>query len=120
MGQFKKDMYEAHAHKFSTEESYQRAYKKVKKIRGFYSHLKVYLIVNAIIIVTQLSGDSSFIGNNGRLFEWHTYSTAFFWGIGLLAHGISVFGKDVFLGDEWEQKKIQELIDEENNINKWK
>jgi len=43
----------------------------------------------------------------------HTYSTAFFWGIGLVAHGLSVFGHDIFFGSNWEEKKIKELMDKE-------
>jgi len=120
MGKFKNDMYEAHAHKFSNDEQYRAAYKKVKRIRDFYSHLQIYLVVNVLIIFFDLNRD--FIGtsfNTKDLFEWSTYSTAFFWGIGLLAHGISVFGKDVFLGDNWEAKKIQEIMNKEKNKNKW-
>jgi hypothetical protein len=47
-----------------------------------------------------------------------TFSTAFFWGIGLLAHGLSVFGRYVFFGQNWEEKKIQELMDKDKN-EKW-
>lgn len=119
MGKFKKDMYEAHAHKFSTDEQYKTAYKKVKRIKDFYSHLQIYLVVNVFIIISNLNRD--FIGtfNTSNLYEWRNYSTAIFWGIGLLAHGISVFGKDVFLGDKWEEKKIQEIMDKNKNKNKW-
>jgi hypothetical protein len=39
------------------------------------------------------------------------YWTAIFWGIGLLAHGISVFSPNVFFGKDWEEKIIRELMD---------
>jgi len=32
------------------------------------------------------------------------------WGIGLAAHGFSVYGLGGFLGAEWEERKIQEII----------
>jgi hypothetical protein len=32
------------------------------------------------------------------------------WGIGLAAHGLSVYGLGGFLGAEWEERKIQEII----------
>jgi hypothetical protein len=107
MGQFRKRMYEEHAHKFSTDEEYNSAYKKVKRIKGFYSHLRIYLIINVLIITEGIS-------------NWHTYSTAIFWGIGLLAHGLSVFGRDLFFGTDWEEKKIQEFMNKNDNQNKWK
>lgn len=121
MGRFRRQMFEEHAHKFSTDESYNLAYNKVKKIKGFYSHLRIYLIVNVIIIVSNLNRD--FIGNyfhvNG-LFDWHTYSTAIYWGIALLIHAFTVFGPDIFFNKDWEQKKIQEYMDKDaQNKNKW-
>jgi hypothetical protein len=33
------------------------------------------------------------------------------WGIGLLAHGVSVFAFDGWLGSEWEERKIREYLD---------
>jgi 2TM domain len=35
-----------------------------------------------------------------------------------LVHGLSVFGKNIFFGDNWEERKIQELI-EKDNVEKW-
>ncbi|KAF2328832.1 2TM domain-containing protein [Flavobacterium ginsenosidimutans] len=125
MGRFRRHMYEEYAKQHSGEytgdESYNAAYKKVKKIKGFYSHLKVYIIVNAIIIVSSLSRDHLTEGIDfSGLSEWHTYSTAFFWGIGLLAHGLSVFGSNLFFSEDWEQKKIQKYMEKDAaNKNKW-
>jgi hypothetical protein len=121
MGRFRRRMYEEYAHEFSTDESYNLAYRKVKRIKGFYSHLKVYLIVNAIIIISGLN--KGFVGNHFevRSFnDWEIYSTAFYWGIALAIHAFSVFGRDLFFGEEWEQKKIQKYMEKEaQNKNKW-
>jgi len=120
MGRIRRHMYEEYARDYSQElssdESYNAAYKKVKKIKGFYSHLKVYIIVNVIIIVSSLTRNNltAEIDFSG-LSKWHTYSTAFFWGIGLLAHGLSVFGSNWFFGEDWEQKKIQKFMDRDNS-----
>ena len=121
MGRFRRRMNEEYAHEFSTDESYNNAYKKVKRLKGFYSHLRIYLIVNLIIIIANLNKD---IFTNGihasGLSEWETYSTAFFWGIGLAAHAMSVFGRDIFFSSDWEQKKIQKYMEKEAaNTNKW-
>jgi hypothetical protein len=123
MGRFRRRMYEDYAHEFSTDDSYNIAYRKVKRIKGFYSHLRIYIIINVLIIVSNLNRD--FIGtgfnfNGNGLFDWHTYSTAFYWGIALLIHAFSVFGRDVFFSDDWEQKKIREYMEKEAaNTNKW-
>ena len=121
MGRFRKRMYEYDAQEFTDDESYNIAYRKVKRIKGFYAHLRIYIIVNAIIIVTNLNRDifGKDIIYNG-LSNWHTYSTAFYWGIALLIHGLSVFGRDWFFSADWEKKKIQEYMDKEKgNTNKW-
>ncbi|RUT69171.1 hypothetical protein D0817_16810 [Flavobacterium cupreum] len=122
MGRFRRRMYEEYAHEFSTDESYNKAYRKVKKIKGFYSHLKIYVIVNAIIIISSLNS-RGFIGNHFELRgfrDWEIYSTAFYWGIALAIHAFTVFGPDLFFNKDWEEKKIKKYMDKEvESKNKW-
>ena len=92
---------------------YAMAFKKMKRIKGFYVHLAVYLIFNTIIILvgnTEFNDSDS--GSLGR------FSLAFYWGIGLAAHGASVFGRDLFFGSRWEERKIRQFMDKDKN-NKW-
>lgn len=121
MGRYRRQMYEEYGHEFSNDESFNLAYKKVKRIKGFYSHLKVYIIVNAIIIISNLN--RHYIGNHFELRgfqDWENYSTAFYWGIALVIHAFTVFGPDIFFGKDWEQKKIQKYMDRDaQNKNKW-
>ncbi len=126
MGRFRRNMYEDYRNPYfgehTDDENYNAAYRRVKKLKGFYSHVKVYIIVNIIIIISSITRDN-FNGTTmdfHGLTEWHTYSTAFFWGIGLLAHGLSVFGTNIFFGHDWEKKKIQKYMEREAaNKNKW-
>lgn len=101
---------------------YLRAKKRVEKIKGFYVHLIVYIIVNiflsGIIIfgIMQEEGDSfgEVIQNFG------VYSTWVFWGIGIFFHWLGVFGFTV-VGKNWEEKKLKEILDkEERNSKLWK
>ena len=97
------------------EQKYIRAKKKVKSIKGFYIHLMVYLIVNGFLILSQ-----SLSGGGWEVFwEWQSYSTAIFWGIGLVFHAFGVFGMDILLGKEWEDRKIKELMDKDKR-DTWK
>ena len=97
------------------EQKYIRAKKKVKSIKGFYIHLMVYLIVNGFLILSQ-----SLSGGGWEVFwEWQSYSTAIFWGIGLAFHAFGVFGMDILLGKEWEDRKIKELMDKDKR-DTWK
>jgi len=91
---------------------YKQALKRVKRIKKFYVHLLVYVLVNGFLLVGILQR------SHGEFFALRNYSTAFFWGIGLLAHGLSVFMPGLVLGKDWEERKIKELMEKEKQ-NKW-
>ena len=121
MGRFRRRMYEEYGDEFSTDESFNAAYRKVRRIKGFYSHLKVYIIVNIIIIISNLN--NGFIGNRIEIRgfrDWEVYSTAFYWGIALAIHAFTVFGPDIFFNKDWEDRKIQKYMEKEaKNKKKW-
>ena len=96
------------------EIKYQEATKRVKKIKGFYTHLTVYIVVNTMIIIVNVQN----LDEGESFFKFKTFSTALFWGIGLAAHGLSVFLPSLIMGKDWEEKKIKELMEKEKN-NKW-
>ena len=97
------------------EQKLERAKKRVKQIKGYYKHLMVYIIVNIILIAMEYIN----LDEGEVFFRFSNFQTAFFWGIGLLFHTINVFGKDFFLGNDWEEKKIKELMDKNQNTTKW-
>jgi len=85
-------------------ERYLAAKKRVKEIKAFYIHATVYVFVNLFIMVQNLRKGVHWTDPNN-------YWIAFFWGIGLLAHAISVFMPRFFLGKDWEERKIKELME---------
>ncbi|MFY0483346.1 2TM domain-containing protein [Flavobacterium sp. PLA-1-15] len=93
---------------------FERAQKHVKAIAGYYKHLISYVLVNLFLI----SLNYFKLEPGEEFFKFSTFSVAFFWGIGLAFHTVSVFGKNVFLGQEWEEKKINELMNKKQH-NKW-
>lgn len=95
--------------KYTEDSAYKAAHKKVKDIKGFYIHLVVYIFINAAILVPQFHGKNLWI----ELGNISNYFTLFFWGIGLLAHWVGVFGTGLFLGRRWEERKIKELMDKQ-------
>ena len=99
---------------FKEDIRYKAAKKRVKDIKGFYTHLLVYLIVNLFILVIDSRGQGFWSG----LQEFNNYWTAISWGIGLLVHGLHVFGAHIFLGKDWEERKIQELMEQDKRT-KW-
>ncbi len=86
---------------------YREAARRVKKIKGFYIHSSVYFFVNIFIIGSKaLNLDSREI-----FWEWNLLKLPLFWGIGLTAHGLSVFFPAMIPGSDWEEKKIREIMD---------
>ena len=86
---------------------YNLAQDRVRKITRFYKHCLVYLVVNLIFLIINYQSYSS------DFFSFHNFSTAFFWGIGLMFHALGVFGPNVFFGKNWEQRKIKELMEKD-------
>lgn len=86
---------------------YQQAAKRVKKLKGFYSHLTIYILVNLFLIVLNLED----IRKEDSVWSWEIWSTPLFWGIGLLAHALSIFSPIHFFGKDWEERKTKELMD---------
>lgn len=81
---------------------YEEARRRARSLRGFYTHLMVYMLVNAALVVMNL------VTSPGRWwFGWATIG----WGIGLAAHGLSVLVFRGWLGADWEQRKIREYLD---------
>ncbi len=88
---------------------YQRAKRYVERLRGFYAHLFVYIAVNAMIVVYNCAN----LKPGESYFEFKNFFTLTFWGIGLVAHGAVVFlSKNSYL-QNWEEKKIREIMEKE-------
>lgn len=82
---------------------YQRAVKRVKELKGFYGNLISYCIIIPFLTAV------NFLTSPDHLwFYWPMLG----WGIGIAAHAMNVFA----IGRNWEEKKIQEILNKENNI----
>lgn len=93
---------------------YDQARKRVKEIKSFYTHLVVYLVVNLMIVVVNIQN----LDPGETYFQFKNFTTAFFWGLGLIAHALSVFLPSVLMGKNWEERKIKELMDKDKG-SKW-
>lgn len=82
---------------------YQHARHQVKKMKGFYIHLIVFVAVNVLFIVDAMA-------ENGPILDSEIYITTPLWAIGLVVHGISVFSPNFIFGKKWEARKIEEIM----------
>jgi len=90
----------------SNKESYKKARRKVNIIRGFFIHLGIFILVNSIVLIV-----TSMIEGDLEMF-WEYYPLAG-WGIGLTFHYFIVFGFDYVFGKNWEERKINEIMEED-------
>jgi hypothetical protein len=87
----------------NTEDKYQKAKKRVEELKGFYTHLTVYVLVNLLLCTINLltSPDSLW-------FYWPLMG----WGIAVALHALRVFGTGGWFGAAWEERKINELMEQ--------
>jgi hypothetical protein len=93
------------------DERYFAAQKRVKSIKGFYIHFTVYVFVNIVLSI------QIYLNTQNDFWRWESFATALFWGIGILAHGTSVFGSNLLFGKNWEERKIKEFMEKDKKAN---
>ena len=100
---------------FTKEQKYVLARKRVEKISKFYKHLATYIIVNIFLTAIFIVGDM----NDGFTFneaftDYHNYKIWLYWGIGIGFQALNTFGLNLFLNKEWEKRKVQQYMNDQN------
>ena len=90
---------------YLADKKYALAKEQVEKLKGFYIHLTVYCVVITAMAVLNITTSS---------FPWVLFP-ALGWGLGLFFHAADVFQWNPFLGKNWEARKIDELMKEQND-----
>lgn len=89
---------------------YLKAQKHMEEIKKFYGNLTSFIIVVFGLAVLNLATSPDSL--------WFLYP-AIGWGIGVAVHGLSVFNYIPFLNRDWEERKIRQLMERQNNST-WK
>ncbi|MFQ3180866.1 MAG: two-component system LytT family sensor kinase [Polaribacter sp.] len=85
---------------------YVRALERVEKLKEFYQNLASYCIVIPFLIFINLRFSPGFY--------WFWFPI-FGWGMGLAFHFLEVNNYNIFLGKNWEDRKIKEIMKEDKN-----
>ncbi|SEL41052.1 2TM domain-containing protein [Aquimarina amphilecti] len=106
--------------------AYKKAKKRIVEERSFYSHVAIYIVMNIVIFIFKIKiGD--YVNDEGydNYLPWNLITTPLLWGLGLLGHGLwtfreknglgKLFNKSIF-SKKWENQKIKEFMDEQDNI----
>lgn len=90
---------------YISEKRYERAKKHVENLKGFYVHFSIYLIMVPVFIYLNLQSTG---------FPWALFPILG-WGLGITGHAMEVFNYNPFLGRDWEERKIRELMRKDRN-----
>ena len=80
---------------------YRKAKERVEMIKSFYANLFTYFLVIPFLV---------FVNYRTSSYPWVIFP-AIGWGIGLIGHWLHVYGYVHFLGRDWEERKIKQLMD---------
>lgn len=96
---------------FSKENKYLRAKDRVERLKKFYGNLTSYVLaISALAVINYLTNEWRYM--------WFLWA-AFGWGIGIIFHAIGTFNLNPFFGRDWEERKIKELMREDDEIKRW-
>jgi len=94
------------------EAKYIRAKERVEELKKFYGNLFSYIVVISVLAMINYY-------SNGFAYMWFLWA-AFGWGIGIVFHAIGTFDLNPFFGRQWEKRKIEEIMDKDEETQKWK
>jgi len=77
------------------------ARRRVRSLRGFYSHLTAYVVINFVLFMI----DSTTPGP-----AWF-YAPLIGWGLLVVLHGLHAYEMLPWTTRDWEQRKVRELMD---------
>jgi transcriptional regulator with XRE-family HTH domain len=79
----------------------EAAFRHVRKIRGFYGHVFRYIVIIGALAIFNL------IKTPDRM--WVIWP-ALGWGLGLMFHGMRVFGTMPFMNADWEKRQVEKYL----------
>lgn len=103
--------------KSQDEKRVAAAKKRVKAIKGFYTHLAIFIFVNILILAGNTDFFTEFIIDD--YWFWRYLTTPVFWGIGLLIHGLVIFTPTFNFVKKWEDRKMKELMEKDSANSKF-
>ena len=91
-----------------------RAKNRVEKLKKFYNHLGVFIVINLIITGFKVSNSlGSWDAFTKEFMSIDVLSSWVVWGVILAIHAFSVFVFPLILGYDWEERKIEKLMEQE-------
>ena len=100
------------------ENKRERATKRVKQLKGFYNHIKVFVVINGLFYLFKSEWFQSLLFDGFTLepyfFEW-VHANVLIWLAILAVHALVVFAPKMKIFKGWEERQIKKFMEEEND-----
>lgn len=100
----------------SREKQYIEARKRVNRLKIFYIHLAGYIVVFGLIVWNLVIIEE---GEYKNAIVWLNCTTIVVWGIVIAIHAWTTFKGRILFGKKWEDRKVKELMKEDEEITTW-
>ncbi|WP_400079840.1 2TM domain-containing protein [Winogradskyella sp. R77965] len=90
-----------------------KAKRKVRRVQIFYLHLAFYIIVVALLLFNLYIIEEGPYKNNIIALN---LSILVAWTVFIIIHGLNVFKEKRIFKKSWEDKKVQEFLEKENDV----
>jgi len=102
----------------------ETAEKRVKELKGYYSHIAIFVIVNGILYLLKTGVLTSLLPEafpkESYYYDWIN-SNILIWGLILVVHTLILFRHKFTFFKKWEERQIQKYMDEDRNkVDKYK
>ena len=108
---------------------YKKAKRRVERIKKFYRHLSVYVVINIILfgikvsLYDQLDGQGVVDQGFQNWYSLNLFITPLLWGLGVVIHGLVAFkylsftkkGLTPSFIKKWEERQLQKFIEEDKD-----
>ncbi|MGW9686698.1 2TM domain-containing protein [Flagellimonas sp. 2504JD1-5] len=97
-------------------DKYERAKKRVKELKGFYNHLKIFFVVNVIFFLFKSGWLTPYMPEGfpteAYYFDWIN-GNFIIWGVIIVVHGLILMRNKVPYLKRWEEKQIKKYMEQE-------
>ena len=98
------------------DNKHQRAIKRVKELKGFYRHLRIFVIVNALLYLVKSGVLNSWMPKGfpteSYYFDW-VHINCLVWALIVVVHAIILYRHKLPFLKKWEEKQIQKYIEKD-------
>lgn len=95
---------------------YERAAKRVKELKNFYNHLKIFIAVHIFLFLLRDGVFNSFapegVELKSRYFDW-VIGNVIVWGAIIVANALYVFRHNIPFLKDWEEKQIEKYMNKD-------